>query len=109
MDEFENAMKGMYGSVSFGVENGDITLSNWSGSIITNDGNILEFLFVCSEDYPNTPPKIVFDKKFLSNKKLSNICDPNGNILEVITQKLKWSKFTSIGEYLNDLKKIIDK
>ena len=108
MDEFENAMKGKYGPVSFGVVSGDITLTNWQGSIITQRGDIFEFEFKCFDDFPDTRPTITFNKNQLSNKTLSKLCNSDGCINDDILKKFKWDKNTSIGEYLLEVKKFLD-
>lgn len=108
IDEFENAMKGKYGAVSFGVLNGDITLSNWQGSIITEKGDIFEFSFKCDDDFPNSAPNITFEKKLLVNKYLARICNSEGKINEDIIKKINWTKYTLIGDYLLALKKFLD-
>jgi len=108
MEEFENAMKGNYGSVSFGVLNGDITLTNWQGSIVTQKGDIFEFDFVCDQNYPENCPTIIFNKKQLSNKNLSKMCNSEGKINDDILNKMKWDKNTTIGNYLLQIKKLLD-
>ncbi len=108
INEFENAMKGLYGEVSFGIVNDDITLTKWNGSIITRRGDIFEFSFDCDENFPLYPPNIFFKERDLNNKCLASICENNGSIKDCFKKTLDWSKNTSLGEYFINIKKIID-
>lgn len=108
IEEFENAMKGKYGPVSFGVLDGDISLKNWQGSIITQKGDIFEFNFICNENFPNSPPELYFNKNILDKGNLLKICNNDGKIKEDIIKKLNWNNKTSIGEYLLNIKKFLD-
>lgn len=109
MEEFENAMKGNYGLISFGVTEGDITLTYWQGSIVTNNGDIIEFKFICDDNFPTNPPQVSFDMHLLNtNKNIISICDNNGFLKKNVSDSIIWNPSMTIGQYLQCIKKYLD-
>eukprot|EP00375_Theileria_parva_P000375 XP_763044.1 ubiquitin-conjugating enzyme [Theileria parva strain Muguga] len=82
IDELERGQKGCVSDgVSFGLERpDDITLTNWSCTILgypgTNYENRIYCLSVtCDDEYPEKPPKL----KFITKIALTGV-DSNGNV-----------------------------
>ena len=111
LEEYENSMKGMYGNLSFGLVNEDITLTNWFGSIIDKNYDVIEFNFTCEKEYPNLPPCVSFDLNNISpiHKQIKNMCNSDGTLKKEIVIKLGWNSNMKINEYLTNLRNILDK
>lgn len=110
ISEHEASMKGKYGEVSFGVVDGDITLTNWTGSLIVdNKGNleIINFEFTCDEKFPNTEPVIKFTPDATQNTIAKKYCVKDGFLKEVVKKSLKWDKTGNLGKYFGELKTLL--
>ncbi|KAL0227498.1 hypothetical protein RCL1_003642 [Eukaryota sp. TZLM3-RCL] len=82
LEELEKGEKGQTnGFVSYGLDGGDRTLTNWSGMIIGPDntafaGRFYELSIVCGPNYPNAPPTLKFKSKINMN-----CVDSSGNVI----------------------------
>lgn len=107
MEEHENGLKGKYGEVSFSVDENDISLTKWCGTMLTRNMDILSFKFICDSKFPITAPKITFDESAIeSNRKVRAICNSDGTF-NVKLELVNWSPDRKIGEYLHDIRRIV--
>ncbi|KAL0229545.1 hypothetical protein GEMRC1_014162 [Eukaryota sp. GEM-RC1] len=109
LEELEKGEKGLTsGTVSYGLENSDRTLSNWSGMIIgpqntVFDGRIYSLSIFCGPNYPNQPPTV----RFL-NKINLNCVDSSGTVVPSKLSVLKsWSPNYSIETVLTGLESVM--
>ncbi|XP_954745.1 ubiquitin-conjugating enzyme (MMS homologue), putative [Theileria annulata] len=108
IDELERGQKGCVSDgVSFGLERpDDITLTNWSCTILgypgTNYENRIYCLsVVCDDDYPDKPPKL----KFLTKISLTGV-DSKGNVIAEYFSTLKyWKRQLTIESVLVDIRR----
>lgn len=64
------------GRINFGPVKGDITLTNWTGTIYLVKKDIfLQFSMKCNNNFPNVPPLIVFEP--IDNFDLKKFCETN--------------------------------
>ena len=110
MEELESCMKGQSEHVSIGIVDGDITLTNWYGSIIDKNYNILFFNFVCTKNFPNDAPVVTFTKETMMAYKnyLLHVCETDGTLKSTTTNALQWNANKKLLNYFSDLKKLID-
>jgi hypothetical protein len=109
IEEIGDAQK--YSYISFGTEDHD--LFTFSGSIVTNTGDVHGVMINCDKDYPITRPTVIFldtsDPQALN--ALKNVCDNNGSLKSTVQDKIKWGEGAGqcycIGDYLMEIRKYI--
>lgn len=108
LDELEKGQKGLASDgVSFGLQEADdITLTNWSCTILGYPGTNFEnriycLSLICGDNYPDEPPIV----KFLT--KISLRCvDPQGNVIKSLCPVLaSWNRNFTIESILTCLRK----
>lgn len=108
LEELEKGEKGLSAqSISYGLSNQeDITMTNWNGTILgpphSNHANIIYSLtIVCSEKYPDEPPKV----KFVSKINLPCV-DSDGTVNVAKFETLRnWKRTYSMETILLELRK----
>eukprot|EP00371_Babesia_bovis_P002887 XP_001611534.1 hypothetical protein [Babesia bovis T2Bo] len=108
LDELERGQKGSVSEwVSFGLERpDDITLSNWSCTILgypgtTFENRIYSLEVYCGDDYPDVPPVV----KFVTKINLPGV-DSEGNVNPDCFAVLKnWRRNSSIEAVLVDIRR----
>ncbi|KAL0215136.1 hypothetical protein P9112_007320 [Eukaryota sp. TZLM1-RC] len=106
LEELEKGEKGLSsGMISYGLDNNDRTLSNWSGMIVGPENTVFDMRIYsltlhCDNNYPNSPPSV----RFITRINL-NCVDSSGN---VITSKLpvlkNWKPDYTLETVLNGIR-----
>jgi ubiquitin-protein ligase len=108
---YELSADNSFGHVSYGVikddnlyPNNRIELIHWTGSIITKNFDIVNVYIKCDETYPTQKPYVKFDQDAMKSNSIKRVCDING----VFSSNVQWTSESCIGNYLLEIKNLID-
>lgn len=120
LDALKNAKN--YTHVTYGLVDEDkldprlalnfVKLEYWNCTIMYDDGinlNIFELQCYCPNNFPEVPPVATFSKESLENKKVTKICDKQGNLTQESINAIQWSSDMNLGDFLNKISKLISK
>lgn len=109
LEELEDGEKGNGdGSVSWGLTNGDNTLTNWSGMILGPqrtcfDGRVYNLKIECGSKYPDTPPVV----QFVTRINLHGV-DQVGHIdMKQVPVLYNWQRSYTLRTLLTDIRRLM--
>mmetsp|Transcript_14551 Transcript_14551/g.31686 ORF Transcript_14551/g.31686 Transcript_14551/m.31686 type:complete len:139 (+) Transcript_14551:139-555(+) len=107
LEELERGEKGFGdGTVSYGMEDAeDITMSNWTGTIIgppgtVHDGRIYTLRIVCGPKYPDVAPTVWF------KSRINMTCvDQTGKVIPSFNALNQWKREYTLESVLTELRR----
>lgn len=97
-------------SIGTKYENNFIKMEYWNATLVYDDGNEISLLSLemrCTENYPEERPIITFSEDSLKSKRVSKLCDSDGNLTSNAVLQIKWNIEMSLGDYLSEVLRAI--